>query len=146
MEPQELLDAIKSRVGEASEETTFADYLSMVQEDPSLARLSHALVSDMIEDAGMSTGPDGEERFDLFEAELFGQEHVVQQVSDYFRAAGRRLDVRKRILLLVGPPGTGKSTLVNALKQGLQDYTRTDKGRVYAIKAETLGANGPRAG
>lgn len=104
MEPKELLDAIKSRVGEASHETTFAKYLEMVQEDPALARLSHALIADMIEDSGTSTGPDGEERFDLFEEELFGQEHVVKQVADYFRAAGRRLDVRKRILLLVGPP------------------------------------------
>lgn len=138
MEPKELLAAIKSRVGEASHETTFAEYLEMVQEDPSLARLSHALIADMIDDAGTSTGPDGEERFDLFEEELFGQEHVVKQVADYFRAAGRRLDVRKRILLLVGPPGTGKSTLVNTMKKGLQDYTHTDKGRVYAIKGSQM--------
>lgn len=138
MEPKELLATIKARVGEASHETTFATYLEMVQEDPGLARLSHALISDMIEDAGTSTGPDGEERFALFEAELFGQEHVVKQVADYFRAAGRRLDVRKRILLLVGPPGTGKSTLVNTLKRGLQDYTHTDKGRVYAIKGTQM--------
>src|SRR3989442_8426224 len=44
------------------------------------------------------------------------------------------LDVRKRILLLVGPPGCGKSTLVNTIKQGLEDYTRTRQGAVYAIK------------
>ena len=133
MEPRELLAAIKSRVAEASDEITFAEYLEMVHEDPKLARLSHALVADMIEDHGVSTGPEGEERFDLFEEELFGQEHVVKQVADYFRAAGRRLDVRKRILLLVGPPGTGKSTLVNALKRGLEEYTKTDEGRIFAI-------------
>lgn len=138
MEPKELLDAIRSRVGEATHETTFAKYLEMVQEDPALARLSHALIADMIDDHGTSTGPDGEERFDLFEEELFGQEHVVKQVADYFRAAGRRLDVRKRILLLVGPPGTGKSTLVNTLKRGLEEYTHTDKGRVYAIKGTQM--------
>lgn len=138
MEPRELLDAIKSRVGEASEETTFAKYLEMVRDDASLARLSHALIADMIEAGGTSIGPDGEERFDLFEAELFGQEHVVQQVADYFRAAGRRLDVRKRILLLVGPPGTGKSTLVNTLKLGLQDYTHSDQGRIYAIQGTQM--------
>lgn len=134
MEPRELLDRIRSQAGVAEEETTFAKYFEMVQDDPSLARLSHALISDMVEAAGTSTGPEGEERFDLFEVELFGQEAVVQQVADYFRAAGRRLDVRKRILLLVGPPGSGKSTLVNTLKRGLEDFTHTDEGRVYAIK------------
>lgn len=138
MEPKELLDQIKSHAGVAAEEMTFAEYLQMVQEDPSLARLSHALINDMLEAAGTSTGPEGEERFDLFEEELFGHEHVIQQVVDYFRAAGRRLDVRKRILLLVGPPGSGKSTLVNTLKRGLEDYTHTDGGRVYAIKGTQM--------
>jgi serine protein kinase len=138
MEPRALLDRIKARVGEPPEEVTFARYLEMVAEDPRLARLSHALVADMIDASGMSIGPEGEERFDLFETELFGQQHVIQQVADYFRAAGRRLDVRKRILLLVGPPGSGKSTLVNTLKRGLEDYTRTDDGRVYAIKGSQM--------
>ena len=87
MEPKQLLEQIRARVGEASDEVTFAKYLEMVAEDPRLARLSHALISDMIEADGISVGPDGEERFDLFEGELFGQEHVIQQVADYFRAA-----------------------------------------------------------
>ena len=138
MEPKELLETIKARVGTPVEEVTFAKYLDMVADDPRLARLSHAIIGDTIDDAGLSVGPDGEERFDLFEGELFGQEHVIQQVADYFRAAGRRLDVRKRILLLVGPPGSGKSTLVNTLKKGVEAYTRSDDGRVYAIKGSQM--------
>jgi serine protein kinase len=138
MEPKALLDKIKARVGTPVEEVTFARYLEMVEEDPRLARLSHALVADMIDASGLSIGPDGEERFDLFEGELFGQEHVIQQVADYFRAAGRRLDVRKRILLLVGPPGSGKSTLVNTMKRGLEAYTHTDDGRVYEVKGSQM--------
>jgi len=138
MESKALLEQIRARVGTPVEEVTFARYLDMVSEDPRLARLSHALVADMIDAFGLSVGPDGEERFDLFEGELFGQEHVIQQVADYFRAAGRRLDVRKRILLLVGPPGSGKSTLVNTMKKGLEAYTNTDDGRVYAIKGSQM--------
>lgn len=138
MEAKELLERIKTRVATPAEEVTFARYLEMVQDDPRLARLSHALVADMIEGSGISTGPEGEERFDIFEGELFGHEHVIQQVVDYFRAAGRRLDVRKRILLLVGPPGSGKSTLVNTIKQGLEAYTHTDDGRVYAVKGSQM--------
>jgi serine protein kinase len=37
-------------------------------------------------------------------------------------------------LLLVGPVGGGKSTLVTMLKRGLERYSRTDDGAVYAIK------------
>jgi serine protein kinase len=138
MEPKDLLERIKARRGATTEEMPFSKYLEMVQEDPSLARLSHALIADMVEASGTSTGPDGEEIFDLFQGELFGHEHVIKQVVDYFRAAGRRLDVRKRILLLVGPPGTGKSTLVNTMKQGLEAYTHTDEGRVFAIKGTQM--------
>ena len=61
MEPKDLLERIKSRRGEAAHETTFAKYLEMVQDDPSLARLSHALIADTIESEGIATGPEGEE-------------------------------------------------------------------------------------
>jgi len=138
MDTKDLVQRIKARRGLASEEMTFPEYLDLVAEHPELARQSHALIADAIEAAGTSVGPEGEEIFGMFDAELFGQEHVLQQVVDYFRAAGRRLDVRKRILLLVGPPGTGKSTLVNTLKEGLEAYTHTDEGRVYAIKGTQM--------
>lgn len=36
--------------------------------------------------------------------------------------------------MLVGPVGGGKSTIVTLLKKGLERYTRTDSGGVYAIK------------
>lgn len=41
--------------------------------------------------------------------------------------------MRKRILLLMGPVSGGKSTLVTLLKRGLEQYSRTDAGAVYAI-------------
>ncbi len=127
MELKDLLERINSRRGSASEEVTFAEYIGMVQKDPRLARLSHALISDAIEAGGTSTGPEGAEIYNLFAGELFGHDHVIKQVADYFRAAGRRLDVRKRVLLLVVPPGSGKSTLVNTLKRGLEDYTHAQR-------------------
>lgn len=42
--------------------------------------------------------------------------------------------MRKRILLLMGPVSGGKSTLVTLLKRGLEQYSRTDAGAVYAIE------------
>lgn len=55
-------------------------------------------------------------------------------VEEYFHPAAKRLDVRKRILLLMGLNSGGKSTLVTMLKRGLEAYSLTDQGAVYAIK------------
>ncbi len=42
--------------------------------------------------------------------------------------------MRKRILLLMGPVGGGKSTIVYLIKRGLEAYSRTEEGAIYAIK------------
>src|SRR5690606_26397553 len=39
-----------------------------------------------------------------------------------------------RILLLMGPVSGGKSTIVTLLKKGLEKFSRTDEGAVYAIE------------
>ena len=70
----------------------------------------------------------------FFEDEIFGIEEPLEQLVEYFNSAAQRLEVRKRILLLMGPVGGGKSTIVTMLKRGLERYTRTDDGAVYAIK------------
>ncbi|HLR52240.1 MAG TPA: PrkA family serine protein kinase, partial [Candidatus Avamphibacillus sp.] len=67
--------------------------------------------------------------------EIFGLEDAIEKlVEEYFHPAAKRLDVRKRILLLMGPVSGGKSTIVTMLKRGLEQYSRTDEGAVYAIK------------
>src|SRR5690606_19150211 len=67
--------------------------------------------------------------------ELFGLDRAIERlVEEYFHSAARRLDVRKRILLLMGPVSGGKSTIVTLLKKGLEQYSRTEEGAVYAIK------------
>ena len=70
----------------------------------------------------------------IFRTRNFGLETAIERlVEEYFHPA-RRLDVRKRILLLMGPVSGGKSTIVTLLKRGLEQYSRTDEGAVYAIK------------
>ena len=115
-------------------EGTFKDYLELVIANPKIARLSHARIYDMIVSAGVEV-VNGVKRYRFFADELFGLDRTLERlVEEYFHAAARRLDVRKRILLLMGPVSGGKSTLVNLLKRGLERYTRQDEGAVYAIK------------
>ena len=60
------------------------------------------------------------------------------RVVDYFKAAAAGSDVGRRLLLLLGPPSGGKSTLAILLKRGLEEYSRTEEGALYAIKGSPL--------
>ena len=62
----------------------------------------------------------------------------LSRVVDYFKAAAAGSDVGRRLLLLLGPPSGGKSTLAILLKRGLEEYSRTDDGALYAIKGSPL--------
>jgi len=116
-------------------EGTFKDYLDIVGASPRVADLAHARMYDMIAAAGSVPGPEGKPTtYTFFEGELFGMEKTLQHlVEEYFAPAARRLDIRKRILMLVGPVGGGKSTLSTLLKKGLEKYSKADTGGIYAI-------------
>lgn len=88
----------------------------------------------MIRRAGVEE-KNGQKIYKFFSNEIYGLESAIERlVEEYFHPAAKRLDVRKRILLLMGPVSGGKSTIVTMLKRGLEQYTRTDEGAVYAIK------------
>ncbi|MEO8954512.1 MAG: LAGLIDADG family homing endonuclease, partial [Ktedonobacteraceae bacterium] len=88
----------------------------------------------MIKDAGVETTHTGEQRYNFFSQEIFGIEKPLQQIVDYFHSAAQRLEVRKRVLLLMGPVGGGKSTIVYLIKRGLEAYSRSEEGAIYAIR------------
>ncbi|HEV2880528.1 MAG TPA: hypothetical protein VGX24_04415 [Pyrinomonadaceae bacterium] len=119
-------------------EGSFRDYFELVSQNPKLAQLSHARVNDMIHAAGIEKLNEGTRdevaRYKFFAQELYGIEEPLARIVEYFKSAAQRLEVRKRILLLMGPVGGGKSTIVTMLKRGLEDYTRTEAGALYAIK------------
>ncbi|WP_410769832.1 PrkA family serine protein kinase [Fontibacillus sp. BL9] len=112
---------------------TFKQYIQLLAKDPAPAMTAHARVYEMIESYGVEE-MNGRKRYKFFEQEIFGLDRAVEKlVEEYFHSAARRLDVRKRILLLMGPVSGGKSTLVTLLKRGLEKFSRTDRGAVYAI-------------
>ncbi|HVB26115.1 MAG TPA: protein prkA [Ktedonobacteraceae bacterium] len=115
-------------------EGTFAQYFELASKNPEVSRLSHERIYHMIMDAGVETTRTGDQHYKFFSQEIFGIEKPLQQIVDYFHSAAQRLEVRKRILLLMGPVGGGKSTIVYLMKRGLEAYSRTDAGAIYAIK------------
>jgi len=115
-------------------EGTFAQYFEIASKKTEVGRLSHERIYHMIIDAGVETTRTGEPRYKFFGQEIFGIEKPLQQIVDYFHSAAQRLEVRKRVLLLMGPVGGGKSTIVYLIKRGLEAYSRTEEGAIYAIK------------
>lgn len=111
---------------------TFAEYFERVCATPSVADLAHARVARMIE-AGGVVEREGRRSYGFFSEELFGLDDVIEDLVDYFRSAAQRLDIRKRILLLMGPPASAKSTTVALIKRGLERFSRTEAGALYGI-------------
>ncbi len=128
----EFLEEIRQESEALSWEGTFREYLEMVIENPSLVRLSHQRIYDMLQWASASADDGDEVNYPIFD-NLFGARKTVRRLNQIFRAASQIPEERRRILLLMGPPGSGKSSLVNALKRGLERYSRTDEGAIYAI-------------
>jgi len=128
------LEEYRDRERELQWEGTFAEYFEIASKNPKVGRLSHERIYDMIMDAGVDTTHTGDSHYKFFNQEIFGIEKPLQQIVDYFHSAAQRLEVRKRVLLLMGPVGGGKSTAVALMKRGLEAYTRTPEGAVYAIR------------
>ena len=132
---------IESIIAEAEREAekyswegTFEQYFRMVVEDPSKSRLSHSYVYEAIMAAGSHVTREGDRTYNLFKDEVFGLVEPLDRVVEYFASSAQRFEVRKRILLLIGPPASGKSTVVELVKRAIEAFSKTDKGTAYAIK------------
>jgi serine protein kinase len=134
MELQTILEQIQKQKEQLSWVGTFRDYFEMAVRDPRLARPAHARIYDSILSFGVDRPDSLATIYRLFSGELFGIENSIQQIVEYFRASANGFDTRKRILLLVGPPASGKSTLVNLIKSGMERYSRAETGALYAIR------------
>jgi serine protein kinase len=118
-------------------EGTFAEFLErIVPADPrGIARNSHQYLWDMMLWQGYEARPEeARPRYKLFADELFGIDSALERLADYFKAAAAGSEVGRRLLLLLGPPSGGKSSIVILLKRGLEEYSHTAEGAIYAIK------------
>ena len=132
------------------EAKSFGWYLDAVYEDPRIARNAHQRVADMFdhygtdydEDAGVveyrmaSEDPlhDGENTF-------YGREvhESIHEFVNKVKSGARGLGPQKRIKLLLGPVGSGKSHFDWMVRRYFEDYTATDAGRMYTFRWTDLG-------
>ena len=123
-------------------EGTFAEFLrDIIANNPrQYTRSSHEYIWDMLRWYGRSDSDeeDNEASNELFVHELFGIDSALSRVVEYFKAASAGSDVGRRLLLLLGPPSGGKSTLVILMKRALEEYSHTEAGALYALRGSPL--------
>lgn len=88
----------------------------------------------MLMQGGVVDNGDGKPpTYGFFAKDIFGLQQPLSQIADYFSSAAQRLETRKRIMMLMGPVGGGKSSIVTMLKRGLEVYSQTEQGATYAL-------------
>ncbi len=124
-------------------EGSFEEYLDLVREDPRVTRNAYQRMFDMVMSYGTEEYIDNKKkivRYNFFKDEIgggadavYGLDIPLMRLVNVFKAAANEYGTEKRIILLHGPVGSSKSTIVRLLKKGLEEYTRTDDGRLYTF-------------
>jgi serine protein kinase len=133
----ELIRESKTRK-DAWWEGTMKDYMSLVHANPKIAQTAPGRIYDMIIQKGTTDVPASTKishyedlvKYKFFEGEIFGIEEVLHDLVRFFRAGANRTETGKRILILVGPVSSGKSTIASLLRRGLEQSDTP----IYAIK------------
>jgi len=122
---------------------TFQDYLDIVREDPNVLRTAYQRLYDMIVSHGVETYTDQKKELirylffqDLPDHEkdaVYGLDIPLMRLVNIFKGAAYGYGPERRIILLHGPVGSAKSTIVRLIKKGLEEYSRTDQGRLYTF-------------
>ncbi|KOX91705.1 PrkA family serine protein kinase [Haloarcula rubripromontorii] len=128
---------------------TFDWYLQQLYDEPKIARNAHQRVADMFdyygktydEEAGVveyelaSEDPlnDGENTF-------YGRviHEAIHEFVNKVKSGARGLGPEKRIKLLLGPVGSGKSDFDRQVRRYFEDYTSRDEGRMYTFRWTNL--------
>ncbi|MGD8450410.1 MAG: serine protein kinase [Phycisphaerae bacterium] len=124
-------------------EGTFWDYLELVLANPRLARNAFQRVYDMVLSFGLERYSHLKEdyvHYKFFDDTLdhgadavYGLDVALMRLVEFFKSAAQGYGTEHRILLLHGPVGSSKSTIVRLLKKGLEHYSRLDEGAVYTF-------------
>ncbi|MFB6310428.1 MAG: PrkA family serine protein kinase [Salinirussus sp.] len=143
---EEYRDRIPSDLRETH---PFDWYLDELYRDPKIARSAHQRIADMFdyygteydEDAGIveyklaSEDPlnDGENTF-------YGRvvHRAMHEFVNKVKSGARGLGPERRILLMLGPVGSGKSDFDSQIRRYYEDYTMREAGRMYTFRWTNL--------
>lgn len=123
---------------------TFSQYLDLVRENPHIAQTAFQRIYQMILAHGSEDYQENKERitryhffsdpFDEGRDAVYGLDKALMHLVQIFKSAARGYGTEKRVLLLHGPVGSAKSTIVRLLKKGLEAYSKTEDGALYSFE------------
>ena len=122
---------------------SFEWYLETLYDDPKVARNAHQRLADMFDHYGTTT-EDGVVEYELASEDplgegantFFGREvhESIHEFVNKVKSGARGLGPEKRIILLLGPVGSGKSDVDRQVRRYYEDYTAQDEGRLYTFR------------
>ncbi len=121
---------------------TLLDYLEILKENPDKSILAHQRLYEIITRPGVKSidaeenprlrriyGNDVIKKYKFFENDFFGIDKTLMKIVRYFHAAAMKGEESRQVLYLVGPVGSGKSSIMEAIKMALEESKP-----IYAIK------------
>jgi hypothetical protein len=129
-------------------EGSWGAYLALVEKNPTVIRNAYQRIYDMILTYGYREVSRFKEKilhYNFFEDPLdggrdavFGLDEALMRLVGIFKSAAHSYGTERRVLLLHGPVGSAKSTIVRLLKKGLEVYSKTPEGALYTYAWESL--------
>lgn len=131
----DFLDIIKKQRVESQKDSwkgSFIDYLKLVKENPETTKLAARRLVDAIESYGVENMDDSNSRcrklfggdklktYEYFRDEFYGHERVIAKLMRFLKSASLKGEESRQVLLLMGPVGSGKSALADAVKKALE--------------------------
>ena len=124
-------------------EGTLEDYIHLVRKEPRVARNSFQRLYDMILSFGteevtvhkkkLTTCNFFKDPIDNGKDAIFGLYEPLTKLVQIFKSAAQGYGPERRVLLLHGPVGSAKSTLVRLLKKGMEYYSKKEEGALYSF-------------
>jgi serine protein kinase len=117
---------------------TVLEYLYLAKENPNICMFAPGRIYNMIMSYGIEQIDDslklrGYEdivKYNFFDDKIYGSLEAIHDIMKFLKASARRTETGKRVLLMIGPVGSGKSAMANLIKRGLEN----DKEPKYVIK------------
>jgi serine protein kinase len=142
----DLLQSVDQSIRKEFEKTkrviSFEEYLQILAESPEAQlRGSAHYMADMMDFFGRSptgtSSPDALERFRVFDGtpssrKVVGLESVQHAIYESLRTFQRQ-GFNNKLILLHGPNGSAKSSLIHALMTGMERYSETPEGACYTF-------------
>ena len=131
---------------------TFEEYLDLFLKNPRIARNAYQRMYDMILSYGVEEHVEHKEKITRYKFftdpgdggrdAIYGLDRSLMRLVDVFKSAAHGYGTERRVLLLHGPVGSAKSTIVRLLKKGLERWSHTEAGAIYTFSWRHEGADG----